>query len=240
MEPIISGTTTERIVRATLVTAMLCGAAIWFLWDGYVSYARENVQQLLQTLGLDADQELSVDPGLTDARARELEASIPVGSSHDDLKAALGPPSLTHKDQVYYLGPGGHLRITIERGSVAAVEWAKGIHWESSQAHQRWLGYVLAIFGLVFLVRLFRVVTTRVSLTEGGFLIRGHPEIPFAAMKSLRPESSGKVGLVDLEYDIDGRKGVIRLDDYVIREYDHMLNAICEKTGLPDPRKKDG
>ena len=240
MEPIISGTTLERIVRATLVTVMVCGAAIWFLWDGYVSYSRENARQLLQLMGLDAGQELTVDPELTSARARELAASVRKGSSRDDLKATLGPPSLTHKDQAYYLGPGGHLEVTFERGRVVAVVWVDGVRSEMSQALQRWLGYALAVLGLALLIRFIRVVITRVSLTEAGLLIRGHPEIPFTAMKSLRPERSGKVGLVDLAYEVGGQKGVIRLDDYVIREYDGVLNAICEKTGLPDPRKNDG
>ena len=39
MQPISSGTTTERIARSTLLVVLVNGFAVAFLWDGYVGYA---------------------------------------------------------------------------------------------------------------------------------------------------------------------------------------------------------
>lgn len=236
MEPIISGTTTERIVRATLAAVFVNGFAFSFLWDGYVGYSRENGRQLLRSLGLDAHRTLDVDPELTVAKARRLTGSVQRGTPYNELEPTLGDPMLQHKDQVFYLGPGGHIQVGLRDGRVADIAWVKGVHSETSQAWQRWLGYLLGILGMILLFRLVRAVTTRVSLTDAGLTVRGHPPIPFSAMKSLRPEPSGKIGLIDLDYDIDGKVAVVRLDDYVIKKYDAILKVICEQTGLTDPR----
>ena len=76
MHPIISRTTTERIVRATLAALLINGFAIAFLWDGYVGYSRKNVEALVQSLGLDPKQPPVIDEKLTamagDQLTREL------------------------------------------------------------------------------------------------------------------------------------------------------------------------
>ncbi len=239
MEPIVSGTTTERIARTTLVTVLVSGFAIWFLWDGYVRYPRDNARQLLESLGLDRNQTLTINPKLTTAEARRLMGAVRNRAPYDEAEAVLGDPAIEHGDQAYYLGPGGHLRLRVASGRVAAIAWIDGVHSEMSQALQRWLGYVLGLFGLILLVRFVRVVTTRVSLTDAGLKVRGHPTVPFSAIKSLRRERSGKIGLIDLGYEVNGQKRVARLDNYVINKYDAVLTAICEQTGLADPRRAD-
>ncbi|MGD2108727.1 MAG: hypothetical protein PVI86_04985 [Phycisphaerae bacterium] len=238
MEPIISRTTTERILRTTLVTVLVCVGGIWFLWDGYVGYERDNARQLLRTLGLDPDQAVRVDGELTRENAEALVERFRKGASYGDLESSCGAPSIKKADQAFYLGPGGHLVVSIDGGQVGAIEWVEGVHSEASQALQRLLGYVLGVVGVFMLVRFVDVVTTRVTVTDAGLTIRGHPTIPFSDMKALRADASGKVGLVDLEYDREGKKSVARLDDYVIQEYEAVLSSICEHSGLPDPRKR--
>jgi hypothetical protein len=236
MEPIVSGTTTEKIVRAALLAALVSAFAIAFLWDGYVDYARENVRELARSLGLDPDQSISINDRLTASEAQRLIQEVGRGVAYVTAEDVLGRPSLDAQDQVYYVGPGGHIRLHIDRGRVSDIEWITGVHSETDQMAQRWLGHLLGIIGLVLIFRVFRILTMRISLTDAGLKVRGRPVIPFASMTALRAEPSGKIGLIDLEYELDGRKEVLRLDDYAVKEYEAILAAICEHASLADPR----
>jgi hypothetical protein len=237
MQPIVSGTTTERIVRTTLLTILVNGFAIAFLWDGYVGYARENAGQLIQSLGLDLDTSPPINQGLTAAKARQIVDEIERAGTVTAVKTALGKPTIERGGDAFYLAPGGHLHIRLEQSRVTGIEWVDGAHTETDQAMQRLLGQLMGLVGLALLCQFVRVITTRVSLTDTGLKVRGMSLIPFTAMTTLRASSSGKTGLVHLEYTRNGRKGVLRLDNYVIKRFDAMIGAICEQTGFPDPRQ---
>jgi len=42
MEAIVSPSTTERIVRTSIVAAMFAAWCGWFLYDGYIRYPAKN------------------------------------------------------------------------------------------------------------------------------------------------------------------------------------------------------
>ena len=237
MQPIVSGTTTERIVRTTLLTVLVSAFAIAFLWDGYVGYARENAGQLIQSLGLDPDTSPPINQGLTAAKARRIIDEIEGAGTATAAKTALGEPTIERGNDTFYLAPGGHLHIRLEQSRVTDIEWVDGAHTETDQAMQRLLGQLMGLVGLALFCQFVRVLATRVSLTDAGLKVRGRSLIPFAAMTTLRAGSSGKTGLVHLEYTRNGRKGLLRLDNYVIRQSDAIIAAICEQTGFPDPRR---
>ncbi|UCC31192.1 MAG: hypothetical protein JSU86_02730 [Phycisphaerales bacterium] len=239
MQPIRSGTTTERIVRTTLLVLLTNGFGIAFLWDGYVGYARDNAEQLVGSLGLEPDPFPAITPEVTSAEAHRVIQDVSPGTAAAAVEALLGGPTLEHGDDMYYVGPGGHLRIRLDRGRVAGVKWIDGIHSESELAHQRWIGYGLGALGVLFLLHFIRVVTTRVTLTDEGLKIRGRPLIPFAAMEALRAGGSGKSRRVELGYSLDGRRGLLRLDEYVVRHLPAIVAAICERKAFTNPLKPD-
>ncbi len=235
MQSIRSGSTTERVVRVTLVAALINTFAIAFLWDGCVGYARKNAAQVAQTLGVTVDLSSVINRKLTADEAKHLTERIKVGDSRTTVAAVLGEPSIEQGGFAYYLGAGGHLRVRWDGGKAMEVEWYDGIHTETDLAFQRGLGYALSALGLVFLAHFFLVLTTRVSLTDAGLKVRGRPIIPLGAIKSLRAVPSSKVGRVELEYSRDGSMQVVRLDHYGVKELPAILAAICDKTGLDNP-----
>ena len=240
MQPIRSGTTTERIVRATLLMVLLNGFAVAFLWDGYVRYARQNAEELVQSLGLAAEAIPNIDPALTEDEAERLTGRIEKGDDTAVVADLLGEPAIEHGGDTYYLGPGGRLRLRWDRGRVADVTWLAGSHNDMDLAMQRWLGYALGIIGLVYIIHFIRVVTTRASVTDEGLKLRGNLLIPFAAMTSLRRDRSGRAARVELGYSLDGRDQFLRLDDYVIKDLPAIVAAVCEKMGCPDPLASRG
>lgn len=239
MQPIRSGTTTERIVRTALLVVLTNGFGIAFLWDGYVGYARDNAEQLMGALGLDRGPFPAITPEVTSAEAQRVIQNISPGTDAVAVEALLGGPTLEHGDDMYYLGPGGHLRIRLDRGRVASVKWIDGIHPESELTHQRWIGYGLGVLGLLFLLHFIHVVTTRVTLTDEGLKIRGRPLIPFAAMDALQADRSGRSGRVELEYSLAGRRSLLMLDQYVVKHLPAIVAAICERKAFTNPLKPD-
>ena len=235
-----SRTTNERIIRALLVTVFVGGFAGAFLWDGYVRYAQNNAVQLVRSLGLDETAKLVVKPNLTADEARRLAQRIAEGAAFDTLAAMLGEPQLARGDDAYYLGPGGHLRIHQERGRVESVEWRDGVHTDTDQVLQRYLGYALGLVGIGLIVRLVRVVMLRVSLTEAGLKITGKPIIPWDAIAAPRAANVKSGRCIELDYTLTDRRGRIRLDDYLVKDFDPVVTALCDKKGvrnLFDPQK---
>lgn len=239
MEPIRSGTTTERIIRVIALTTLINGFASAFLWDGHVGYPRKNAIQLTRLLGLPDEAIPPIDPALKASEAQQLIQEIPQRADRDAVQHLLGTPALAHGDWTYYVGPEGHLRIRWDRDQVAEIEWVDGIHDKTDLTFQRWFGYVLCFLGAIYLVYFVRALTFRISLTNAGLQIHGKPLIPFDAMKGLRLRDRGRGRQVELEYTSGGEKRFLLLDDYIIRKMPEIVTAICKQKGFADPFKPD-
>jgi hypothetical protein len=239
VEPIRSRTSTERIVRATALAALINGFASAFLWDGHVGYVRENARQLAELLGRPEGTLPPIDPNLTASEAQQRMQQIQPRSNRAAVQSVLGSPGLEDADRTYYLGPGGHVRVAWDRDQVAGIEWVDGIHSETTLAFQRWLGYGLSVLGLIYLVHFFRVITFRASLTEAGLSLSAKSTVPFDAMQSLRPSDTSRGQQLELAYSPDGREAVLRLDPYVIKELPAIVSAICARKGFPHPLMPD-
>lgn len=236
MQPIISGTTTERIVRTLGLVILVTAFAIAYLWDGYVGYARENAEKLADSLGLALDEPPATDPKLTATSARRLVEEFGPGTRADAVTDRLGPAPIQREEEAYYLGPGGYLRVRTEHGAVVDAQWTNGpLRTEGDLVWQRRIGYVLGVLGVILLLQAVRVMSTRVTLSDAGLKVDGRPVIPFAAMRALRANGRGKSARVELTYSLDGREGQVRLDDYVVKEYRAIVTEICERAGFPDP-----
>ncbi len=233
MHPIHSGTTGGRIARAALLAILINGFAVAYLWDGYAGYARDNVKVVVESLGLPTDPLPTIDPELTEAEGPRLAREMADAGAAAAVTARLGEPALRHGDDVYYFGPAGHLRLKTAEARVVGADWKDGAHSASDLKWQRWIGYVLALVGLVTIVHFVRVVTTRVTLTEDGLRIGRRPAIPFEAITGLSVSSGGKDEVANVEYNLKGQSGAVRLDSYVVKEVPAIAAAIRERKGFP-------
>lgn len=234
MQPIHSGTTTERLVRALLLVILMNGFAIWYLWDGYAGYPRANARALIELLGLQGDPAPVINWELTEQSANRIISDLEDRATGADVESRLGEPALQHGSNTYYLGRGGHLRVSMNGNRVAEMLWGQGRYSESEQRSQRGIGYVLGVIGLAAIGHLLGVLVTRVSLTDEGLKIGRRPMIPLDAITGLAIPDRARGAAVVVEYVIDGRPGSAPLDAYIVKEQPAIIAAIRERKGFPD------
>ena len=234
MKPIHSGTTTERLVRAVLLVILVNVFAGWYLWDGHVGYPRANARGLIELLGLEASSRPLIHLELTKEAAGRFIRDFGDQAGLDKVKARFGPPAIEHDENLYFLGPGGHLCVTMNAEGAAKIRWSDGRYNESELKSQRGIGYVLGAIGLVVIAHLVRVLATRVSLTDEGLKIGRKPMITFDAITGLRTPDEPRGDAVVVEFVVNGRPGTVSLDSYVIKEQRAIVEAIRRRKGLAD------
>jgi hypothetical protein len=235
MQSIVSGPSTERVVRTLLLILLIDGFTIAYLWDGYVGYARRNANELVRLLGFPADAAPPINSSLTAGEAQRIAQTIKAGDELSAVTAVLGRPSLEHGGDAYFLGPGGWLKVQLTGSRIASAAWTSGPKTESDQQWQRWIGYALAVGGLIVAIRLALVLTTRLTLSDDGLWIRGRRLVPFDAITALRADPAGRSGCVEIEYSLDGRLQRVGLDRYVYKRLPEIVAAICERKGFSNP-----
>ncbi|HNQ24695.1 MAG TPA: hypothetical protein PKK06_16560 [Phycisphaerae bacterium] len=241
MTEIHSGTTTERIVRTGLMMVLLVVFAGLYLRDGYGGYARKNAQEFARSLGLPLEPLPTANPTLTAESVQQdtaewLKRGVPMSVAVHRL----GLPTVVQEGRSYYLGSTGWFWLEQKGDWVEQWGWMAAPHSGTDIRWQKIIAWVLTVLALGFVAQFIRVVTTRASLTEAGLKVRGRPAIPFDAMRGLRAEQYKKKGWVDLDYELGGRPGSVRLDDYVIREFKPILAEICARRGFDNPAPLPG
>jgi len=235
MQTITSGTSLERVIRTLLLMVLIAGFAAAYLWDGYVGYARRNAEELVTLLGETPAVLPLANPLLTTAEGRRMsQAAIP-GDGSSAIPSVLGQPTLRHGNDAYFLGPGGWLKVQRTGDRIVGVAWTDGPKTESDQRWQRWIGYALAVGGLIVAVRVALVLATQLTLSDEGLQIRGQRLIPLDAITALRADPSGRAGCVEIEYSLAGRPQPLRLDVYVYKRLPEIVVAICERRGFLNP-----
>jgi len=247
MQVIISGTTTERVVRTLLLMLLIDGFTVAYLWDGYVGYVRQNAHELVRLLGLPSDAAPPINSTLTASEAQRIVQTIKAGDELSALTTVLGKPSLEHGGDAYFLGPGGWLKVPAadlplsraasnhSAGSrIASAAWTSGPKTESDQQWQRWIGYALAVGGLIVTLHLALVLVTRLTLLDDGLLL-GKQLISLDTITALRADPAGRSGCMEIEYSVDGRLQRISLNRYVYKRLPEIVAAICERKGFANP-----
>lgn len=232
MQKIVSGTSTERVVRTLLLMLFIDGFTVAYLWDGYIGYARQNANELVRLLGLPSDTVPSINTSLTVSVAQKVAQEVKAGNELSAIFSTLGQPSLEHGGDVYFLGPGGWLKVQLNGSRIAGVAWTNGPKTESDQQWQRWIGYALAVVGLIVAVRLALVSATRLTLSDAGLQVGGRLLIPMDAITDLK---SARAGCVDLAYLQNTTPRSIRLDGYVYKQLPKIVAMICERKGYSNP-----
>ncbi len=249
MESYRSGTTTERIVRTAILTAVLLVYSAWSFRDGYYKWPVEkNLPIMIQHLPVPkpADPKL-INPAVTKAALDAIEKGSPIA----DVDSRLGEPVDRKPDATsdtrYYFGPGGVARVVVRNDKVQLTEWIdQGLKTEFDLRLQKIIGAVTGVLGLLMLLQFIRVLTTRVELTEAGLRVNsqggqrfgGSPLVPLEAMTGLKTVDYDRKGWVEVEYKLpDGRQGSVSLNDYVHRAFPQIVQALCEHHGWQNPIK---
>ncbi|MCP4246384.1 MAG: hypothetical protein GY778_04975 [bacterium] len=251
MEPIRSGTTTERIIRTGILTVVLLGYAGWSFYDGWVGYPNKNIEQLVENLAKPPETLPEIDPLVTLDRAKQLRDRIqnrakrgepPI--TETDVLTTLGTAAVREDNNTYYFGPGGMATVTWSGGAATKAGWRNAPKNESDLFIQIVIGSVVGILGLLMLFQLLRVLNTRVELTDaglytnsqGGLRFGGSPLVPVDSITGLGTEDFKKKGWVDVVYKLDdGAEGSFGLNDYVHKAFPQIIGEICTRRGFENP-----
>ena len=225
----VTGTTSARKLRSGFFVILFGVFAALFLYDGYVTYPGKNVLDLCRQL----DPPPAEIPQPRESISPSL-AKVLVGEKLGDVAAdeRLGPPAWQNGNQMAWFGPDGSLRAVSLNGVISRAEWIRG---PRSASMQRWIGFILLAGTLGLLGNLVRVLLTRVTLDEDGLHIRGRRPIPFSEMVSMDANDLPTKGWIDLHLERNGRKTMLRLDNYHIEEIEGMVISICRHKQWPIP-----
>lgn len=229
MTPIVSGTTTERIVRTAFAAVLFSGYSAWLLWDGYVSYPKQNIHSaLINKIGVEPPDPLPVSDSKITADYFE---TLPKNATLDVIKEQFGEPHFKHQQKLYYFGEAGFMTVQVGRSNVADLRWSEGPRYRQLDLTlQRIFGLGLIPIGLGFLIQLVRVIRTRVELNDQGLLIRGQPLISYDHIRSVtEPDPNSKSSSIELIYDQDGSEKIVKLDPYVVKKLPEIIKIIREK-----------
>jgi hypothetical protein len=240
MTPIVSPTTTERLVRLGIFLVLAVALAVWFVYDARVRYPRANVEALVQNFRpVPPDKEVDklkskINHAIGPA-SRELVAA---GDTLEAVKQKLGEPSYVDQGEhgaYRYLGPGGLLTVNRTGNKVTSVQWTAGPRPPKDISLQ-WLYLgICGVLGLVTAVFLVSALRTRVVLNEDGLSMTPGPTLSWDQMKALKTDLYDRKGWVELEYESEGTTGEVRLDSYKIRDFKPLIAALCERKGFPSP-----
>lgn len=209
--------------------------AVAYLWDGYRGYPHKNAVALWRTLGQGDLPPSAIDFSLSAASAERACRELSGTGTRAHVREQLGLPAATLDGHEYYLGPGGHLRFAYDGERVREAEWKNGMHSDADLTWQKGIGAALALVAVVMSVHLVRVLRTEATLSETGLRVAGGDSISFEAITGVRLLENDRYGRIAVEYTLDGREGRVLMDDYVYRDSDKIVAAICEQKGLANP-----
>lgn len=237
MQPIISGTTTERIIRTAILAILFSGYSVWLLRDGYITYPLANLQSTLKNkIGVDLKGNLPVvDTKLTASTVEQ----IPQNSSFDAMKKLLGEPHLKHHEQYYYFGEAGFLSVQVNASKKISYRWNPGpLYKPIDITMQRVFGISLIPVGLGLLFQFIRVIRTRVELSDAGLLVRGKPLIPMDQILFVVTPDTDKTKKSDdkirIHYNKNDEEKILLMDAYVVKELPAMIETIQKQIDQRD------
>lgn len=240
MAEIRSKVTLEQIIRKGIFVGMVVVFGAYFAYDGYIGYPRKNLDQIRKSRPEMVPLEHPpINWRVTVENTGRIEADKL--TSLDKVKDVLGDPDHQSDDGLsfYWFGPAVAMKVTtigqdvIPRGNIHRATAA--YKTELDMRSQKILALVLAILGIPLIVHYLRVLTYSVRLDDQGLKVSGKPLIPFEAMTGLDAARYRDKGRVELQYNRDGQDATVRLDDYWIRDFNTLINALCERKGFENP-----
>lgn len=232
-QSISTGPGTERLIRTGLLMVLVDAFAVMFLLDGYGGYARKNAAEFAAMLGI-ASASVIPSEAWTAERGQSEAAGIRPGETSDAVIQRLGPPTVAKDKDLYYLGPGGWLKISTETGRVRQASWQPAARSESDQKWQRWIGFALLGVGILATTRFIESATRRAVLTADGLKVSGYPMVPWERIKDARIVDDRDGGIAIDYVEESGSAKAIRLDEYRYKNASAIMEAIAaRKRGMP-------
>lgn len=240
MQPIVSGTTTERIVRTSIMTVVIVVMCVLFLKDGYVSWPQKNLEKAIESLDPVPTREAwpTIDETITRSALEAFQAGWENQRvTRADVIGRFGEPGWEspRRDDLRYFGPGGVFRFTLVGDLAVQATFDSGQKAESELKLQKVIGFGLLGMSLVMFFQVVRVVTTKVTLGDEGLAVRSRASIAFDQMVRFESGRYRKKGYMDLIYNRDGKERSVRLDDYVHGEFRPIVEAIVAHCGFENP-----
>lgn len=234
-----SGPNAERKVRSFLLFLMVAVFAGWYGYDGWVGYARDNVNDFLKTLPAEhrpKPGDLKVYETVNEesiARLQNLKVHIE-GNPETAIGNVLGgPPSLKTPDSWYYIGPAHIVRFALREGRPVEVNLVKTPHTATDIRWQKYYGYGLTVLAACALIYVIRVRMAKARLDDTGLTLGSPPTIAWDAMKRLDTTHFRKKGWVEL-YHGDPEEPA-KIDEYHYAKFDEIIDAICARKGFDNP-----
>jgi hypothetical protein len=234
LSDVSTGPSVERVVRTALLMLLIDGFAVAYLWDGYAGYPRKNAKELLQLLGLSGQPLPPINPAVTAVYAKQIVQDVRPGELTSVVTSRLGEPGLRHAADLYYVGPGGWLKVAANAGRITSVAWTDGGQTESDQKWQRWIGYALCVASILVTIQMVRVVSTRLTLTPNGLQVGRRQPIPLSAITAVAGAATARNG-VEIHYIEAAAPNTLRLDPYLYKDLAPVVRAICEHRGFDSP-----
>ncbi len=240
MAEIRSRVTLEQIIRKGIFVGMVVVFAVYFAYDGYIGYPRQNLDEIRK----DKPDMVPLErPPINWRVTVENTARIQADqlTSLAKVEELLGEPDFRSDDGLssYWFGPAVAMKVTtigrdvIPRGNIHRATAA--YKSELSIRFQKILAFVLAAFGIPLIAHYVRVLTYSVRLNDQGLKISGKPLIPFETMTDLDDSRYREKGWLNLRYRHDGQDASVRLDDYWIRDFAALVDTLCQRKGLQNP-----
>ncbi len=228
-----------------IIFLLLClGLGAYFYYDYHTGYLKKNHEEARKTLmpivgAANVPEQLPEHP--TGPEFRDLLAGS--ANTLDTFRAKLGKPLASKTDDNgttfdYYPSRYGMGILAHTNGKILA----KGSRWNTwykskdEIRFQLYCAFVCFLVALYALYRVYKAATLRAVIDDEG-MTYGGLRIPFSSMKRLCDYSPK--GWVDLYYDAGGVERKLRIDNQKIRKFDEIIDALCARTGLPDPRSTE-
>ena len=234
-----SGPNAERKVRSALLFILVAVFAFWYAYDGWVGYAKNNLNDFLKTIPAEQRQtagDIRVYETVNEENILRLsKVKITIA---DDPETAIGdilggPPSLKTPDAWYYLGPAHTVRFEIRGGFPTDLTFPKPPHTATDIRWQKNFAYGLFVLAGAALIYVIRVRMARARLDDAGLTLGGGPTVAWDSMKRLDTERFRKKGWVDLVHGEP--EETTRIDEYHYAKFNEIIEAICARKGFENP-----
>lgn len=237
MQTITTQSTRERLIRNSLVTAMLLGFSAYSFYDGYSGYPQDNLKAMVGEVPAEYQAEAQINPRVQSKKLPPIARGDRLSEVEEKLGAAAWKgKGAENFNKAVWFGPGGMLILRYgQTGVVTDIFWKPAKHSEMDLVIQKGMGIVTGIIGLIFLVRVLGMLFTRVRLSDEGLTPARGGLIAWDDMTGWDPADYKDKGRIHLTYTRDGAERVYVLDDYKLAAFREMVIEICARKGFRNP-----
>jgi hypothetical protein len=227
-----SGCPKGELIRAYLTALIVCGGSVYFFYDGFIGYPRENLEWAIENLPEEPETPPDIKPNITGATHITVEEKVKSGATPDEIIALIGAPSYQTAEQHWHIGPGGYIDLKIAGSKIVESSYVKADHSEAQLLLQKVLGLICLPIGLYLVFKAVKLAGLKIVLDDDGLSYSSQPTLRWDAMTGLNISNYASKAWVNVEHT---GGGPVKLDGYRIDKFDELVKAICEKKGFESP-----